>query len=107
MLYHLAHLYCSISLHFLYLIFASHHHLQLDEPSAYLDSEQRIVSSKVIKRFIMHAKKFEHDFIMATYLADRSVQGGMLNRISMIGSLSMIMVIAVTILKLCYPYTCG
>jgi len=48
---------------------------QIDEPSAYLDSEQRIAASKVIKRFIMHAKKtafvVEHDFIMATYLADR------------------------------------
>lgn len=49
----------------------------IDEPSAYLDSEQRITASKVIKRFIMHAKKtafiVEHDFIMATYLADRVV----------------------------------
>mmetsp|Transcript_98014 Transcript_98014/g.280416 ORF Transcript_98014/g.280416 Transcript_98014/m.280416 type:complete len:644 (-) Transcript_98014:166-2097(-) len=49
----------------------------IDEPSAYLDSEQRITSAKVIKRFIMHAKKtafiVEHDFIMATYLADRVV----------------------------------
>eukprot|EP00607_Mallomonas_marina_P009572 CAMPEP_0182418268 /NCGR_PEP_ID=MMETSP1167-20130531/2745_1 /TAXON_ID=2988 /ORGANISM="Mallomonas Sp, Strain CCMP3275" /LENGTH=535 /DNA_ID=CAMNT_0024592407 /DNA_START=454 /DNA_END=2061 /DNA_ORIENTATION=- len=49
----------------------------VDEPSAYLDSEQRISASKVIKRFIMHAKKtafvVEHDFIMATYLADRVV----------------------------------
>lgn len=91
----------------------------IDEPSAYLDSEQRIACSKVIyslgcvclekcvsekervpmnipamvhslnvsalywshvciqviKRFIMHSKKtafvVEHDFIMATYLADR------------------------------------
>ncbi len=47
----------------------------LDEPSAYLDSEQRLVAAKVIKRFILHAKKtgfvVEHDFIMATYLADR------------------------------------
>ena len=45
--------------------------------SAYLDSEQRIIASKVIKRFIMHAKKtafvVEHDFIMATYLADRVI----------------------------------
>ena len=44
--------------------------------SAYLDSEQRLVAAKVIKRFILHAKKtgfvVEHDFIMATYLADRS-----------------------------------
>jgi ATP-binding cassette subfamily E protein 1 len=49
----------------------------IDEPSAYLDSEQRIVAAKVIKRFIIQAKKtafvVEHDFIMATYLADRVV----------------------------------
>ncbi|GAT95314.1 ATP-binding cassette sub-family e member 1 putative [Entamoeba histolytica] len=49
----------------------------IDEPSAYLDSEQRIVASKVIKRFILHSKKtafiVEHDFIMATYLADKVV----------------------------------
>ncbi|GKZ84930.1 Fe-S cluster-binding ribosome biosynthesis protein [Aspergillus niger] len=49
----------------------------IDEPSAYLDSEQRIVASRVIKRFIMHTKKtafiVEHDFIMATYLADRVI----------------------------------
>jgi len=29
----------------------------IDEPSAYLDSEQRIIASRVIKRFIMHTKK--------------------------------------------------
>ncbi|RFN44587.1 translation initiation factor rli1 [Fusarium flagelliforme] len=49
----------------------------IDEPSAYLDSEQRIIASRVIKRFIMHSKKtafiVEHDFIMATYLADRVI----------------------------------
>jgi len=49
----------------------------IDEPSAYLDSEQRIITAKVIKRFILHAKKtafiVEHDFIMATYLADRVI----------------------------------
>ncbi|KAH9539395.1 hypothetical protein CY35_15G055800 [Sphagnum magellanicum] len=49
----------------------------IDEPSAYLDSEQRIVAAKVIKRFILHAKTtafvVEHDFIMATYLADRVI----------------------------------
>lgn len=49
----------------------------IDEPSAYLDSEQRIQASKVIKRFILHAKKtamiIEHDIIMATYLADRVI----------------------------------
>ena len=45
--------------------------------SAYLDSEQRIIAARVIKRFIMHSKKtafiVEHDFIMATYLADRVI----------------------------------
>lgn len=49
----------------------------IDEPSAYLDSEQRLAAAKVIKRFILHAKKtgfvVEHDFIMATYLADRVI----------------------------------
>lgn len=49
----------------------------IDEPSAYLDVEQRIVAARVIKRFILHAKRtafvVEHDFIMATYLADRVV----------------------------------
>jgi ATP-binding cassette subfamily E protein 1 len=49
----------------------------IDEPSAYLDSEQRIIAARVIKRYIMHTKKtafvVEHDFIMATYLADRVI----------------------------------
>jgi ATP-binding cassette, sub-family E, member 1 len=49
----------------------------IDEPSAYLDSEQRVIAARVIKRFILNAKKtgfvVEHDFIMATYLADRVV----------------------------------
>lgn len=44
---------------------------------SFLDSEQRIIASKVMKRFILHAKKtafiIEHDFIMATYLADRVI----------------------------------
>uniref|UniRef100_A0A9J2PS23 ABC transporter domain-containing protein n=1 Tax=Ascaris lumbricoides TaxID=6252 RepID=A0A9J2PS23_ASCLU len=49
----------------------------IDEPSAYLDSEQRLHAAKVIKRYILHAKKtafvVEHDFIMGTYLADRVI----------------------------------
>ena len=49
----------------------------IDEPSAYLDSEQRLIAAKVIKRFLLHSKKtgfiVEHDFIMATYLADRVI----------------------------------
>eukprot|EP00386_Alphamonas_edax_P001179 GDKI01003437.1.p1 GENE.GDKI01003437.1~~GDKI01003437.1.p1 ORF type:complete len:638 (-),score=294.49 GDKI01003437.1:373-2286(-) len=49
----------------------------IDEPSSYLDSEQRIIAARVIKRYILHAKKtafiVEHDFIMSTYLADRVI----------------------------------
>jgi translation initiation factor RLI1 len=49
----------------------------IDEPSAYLDSEQRITAAKIIKRYVLHTKKtafiVEHDFIMATYLADRVI----------------------------------
>lgn len=49
----------------------------IDEPSTFLDSEQRIVVSKIIKRFILNSKKtafiVEHDFIMSTYLADRVI----------------------------------
>lgn len=49
----------------------------IDEPSAYLDVEQRVVAARVIKRFILHSKKtafiVEHDFIMATYLADKVI----------------------------------
>lgn len=47
----------------------------IDEPSAYLDSEQRLIAAKVLKRFILNSKVagfvVEHDFIMATYLADK------------------------------------
>lgn len=49
----------------------------IDEPSAYLDAEQRVNAARVIKRFVRNAKKtafvVEHDFIMATYLADRVI----------------------------------
>jgi len=49
----------------------------IDEPSAYLDSEQRLNAAKVIKRYIINSKKtafiVEHDFIMGTYMADRVV----------------------------------
>jgi ATP-binding cassette subfamily E protein 1 len=49
----------------------------IDEPSAYLDSEQRVIASKVMKRWIMSSKSsafiVEHDFIMATYLADKVI----------------------------------
>lgn len=46
----------------------------IDEPSTYLDSEQRLIVAKIIKHFIMTNKKtafiIEHDFMVATYLAD-------------------------------------
>uniref|UniRef100_A0A914W6J8 ATP-binding cassette sub-family E member 1 n=1 Tax=Plectus sambesii TaxID=2011161 RepID=A0A914W6J8_9BILA len=49
----------------------------IDEPSAYLDSEQRIHTMKIIKRFIFNSKAsafvVEHDLIMAAYLADRMI----------------------------------
>lgn len=49
----------------------------IDEPSAYLDSEQRILAARVMKRWIMSSKRaafvVEHDFIMATYLADKVI----------------------------------
>jgi ATP-binding cassette subfamily E protein 1 len=49
----------------------------IDEPSAYLDSEQRVVAAKVMKRWIMSSKRaafvVEHDFIMATYMADQVI----------------------------------
>lgn len=49
----------------------------IDEPSAYLDAEQRIVAARVIKQFVVSTKTtafiVEHDFIMATYLADRVI----------------------------------
>ncbi|KAG6395611.1 hypothetical protein SASPL_141734 [Salvia splendens] len=49
----------------------------IDEPSAFLDAEQRIVASTAIRRFMLHEKKtvfvVEHDFTVATYLADRVI----------------------------------
>jgi len=49
----------------------------IDEPSAYLDSEQRVLASKLMKRWIMTSKRsafvVEHDFIMATYMADKVI----------------------------------
>jgi ATP-binding cassette subfamily E protein 1 len=49
----------------------------IDEPSAYLDSEQRMIVSKIIRKFIISCGKsafiVEHDFIMSTYLADKVI----------------------------------
>ena len=50
----------------------------LDEPSAGLDCEQRVVASKVIRRWIIsHLQKtafvVEHDFVMASALSDRVI----------------------------------
>jgi ATP-binding cassette subfamily E protein 1 len=49
----------------------------IDEPSAFLDAEQRVVIARIIKRYVMNTGKtafvVEHDFIMATYLANRVI----------------------------------
>jgi len=49
----------------------------IDEPSAYLDVEQRLTVAKIIKKFIMNTHKYcflvEHDFVMLTYLADKVI----------------------------------
>lgn len=49
----------------------------LDEPSAYLDCEQRIEVARAIRKFILHTGKtalvVEHDFIMMSYLSDRII----------------------------------
>merc|ERR1719321_380350 len=50
----------------------------LDEPSAGLDCEQRVICSKVIRRWIIsHMQKtafiVEHDFVMASALSDRVI----------------------------------
>ncbi|AFP65703.1 RNase L inhibitor (nucleomorph) [Chroomonas mesostigmatica CCMP1168] len=49
----------------------------IDEPSAYLDIEQRINISKMIKNFISETNKssfiVEHDFMMSTFLADKVI----------------------------------
>lgn len=49
----------------------------IDEPSAYLDLEQRLNVAKIIKNFINEEKKasfvVEHDFIMSSYIADKII----------------------------------
>lgn len=49
----------------------------IDEPSAFLDAEQRIIVSKILRKFCYHKKKamfvVEHDLIMATYLSDKVI----------------------------------
>ncbi|KAK1390800.1 RNAse l inhibitor protein 2 [Heracleum sosnowskyi] len=49
----------------------------IDEPSAFLYSDQVVVVSKVIERFIRHTKKtafvVDHDIMLATHLADRVI----------------------------------
>merc|ERR1740138_1364751 len=50
----------------------------LDEPSAGLDCEQRVIASKVIRRWVIsHLQKtafiVEHDFVMASALSDRVI----------------------------------
>jgi len=50
----------------------------IDEPSAGLDCEQRIIAAKVIKRWVSNhlgktAFVIEHDFVMAAALSDRVI----------------------------------
>jgi len=49
----------------------------IDEPSAYLDSEERIGVSKVIKKFIQHYNKIcfivEHDLLMGIYMGNKII----------------------------------
>ena len=48
-----------------------------DEPSAYLDVEQRVKFSKLIRRFIENKKKtcmiIDHDILLLDYVSDRTV----------------------------------
>ena len=49
----------------------------IDEPSAHLDSEQRLIAAKVIKQWVKKSNKaaiiVEHDFIMASFLAEKVI----------------------------------
>ena len=50
----------------------------IDEPSAALDCEQRIIAAKVMKRWVVHHLGrtlflVEHDFVMAAAMADRVI----------------------------------
>merc|ERR1719157_333709 len=50
----------------------------IDEPSAALDCEQRVIAAKVMKRWVVNhlgrtAFLVEHDFVMAAAMADRVV----------------------------------
>jgi len=50
----------------------------LDEPSAGLDCEQRVIAAKVIRRWVVSnmqktAFVIEHDFVMASALSDRVI----------------------------------
>jgi len=49
----------------------------LDEPSAFLDVDQRLTASKLIKRVIANRKKLgfvvEHDIVMMDYVSDRLI----------------------------------
>jgi len=49
----------------------------IDEPSAYLDSEERINVSKILKKFVQYYRKIcfivEHDLLMSIYLGDKVI----------------------------------
>lgn len=56
-----------------YCLGTNSHIYLIDEPSACLDIEQRVIVTKIIKRFIIHNKKIcfvvEHDIMMAVSMA--------------------------------------
>ena len=49
----------------------------LDEPSAFLDSEQRLITAKVIRKFCelkeCSAMVIDHDLLFLSYLSDRAM----------------------------------
>ena len=49
----------------------------MDEPSAYLDSEQRLIVSKVIRDFVEHkglsALIVDHDLLFIDYISDKLI----------------------------------
>jgi ATP-binding cassette subfamily E protein 1 len=57
-----------------YCLGQNHHIYLIDEPSSMLDIEQRIIVTKVIKKFIVHNRKIafivEHDMMMAVSLGN-------------------------------------
>jgi len=60
----------------------------LDEPASHLDSEQRIIVAKLIRKFIINNHKsafvIEHDFLMSVYLSDQLIELNKINNNSIV-----------------------